>query len=153
MDEHYVYLHHDPTTGQIVYVGKGIYGRAWDVTRSRAYNKEHREWMKGLSKLGFTPNQWVTIHKKNLTEEEAFKIEKEYLHNNGTLTFNMQCGEKQYQAKMTNKQAREAFKMAKEGKKHKEIAELYGVSRTAISMLASGKQWRAVTADLRGGSV
>ena len=44
-----VYIHVDPRNGNLVYVGKGKYGRAWDVTRARAGHHEHSEWMKEFS--------------------------------------------------------------------------------------------------------
>jgi hypothetical protein len=146
----YVYLHKDPTTGEVVYVGKGKYGRAWDVTRCRTKNQDHQNWMKELCLRGFVPTDWVELLFKNLTENEAFQHEKEYLHRKGTLKFNKQSGQNQHQSKMTNEQARQAYVLASKGVKHKTIADLFNVSRSAISMLASGKQWKAVTFDLRG---
>ena len=146
---YYVYLHTDPETKEVVYVGKGVHGRAWDVTRARNHKSGHTDWMKDLCDRGFLPTDWVSILAKGLSEQEAFKLEKEYLHRNGVLRFNSQSGERQHQSKMTDEQAREAFLLAKDGMRHQEIADKYGVSRSAISMLASGKQWKAVTADLR----
>lgn len=148
---YYVYLHVDPITGETVYVGKGTLGRAWDVTRVRKkHHHEHCSWMLSLSEQGYLPTDWVHILERNLTEDEAFSKEKEYLHNNGKLKFNRQSGEDNYQAKLTDSQAREIYKLANFDKlKHKEIADKYKVSRTCVSMIASGKQWKATTYDLR----
>ena len=150
MDSYYVYLHTDPETGEVTYVGKGIHGRAWDVTRARNQRSGHVDWMKSLGSKGYLPTDWVSIIARGLPEKEAFKAEKEYLHANGALRFCGMSGEKQHQSKMTNEQAREAFILAKNGMFHKDIAKKYGVGRSTIAMLASGRQWRAVTADLRG---
>ena len=149
MNNFYVYLHTDPRTQEVVYVGKGKHGRAWDVTRCRTDNKEHQNWMLELSELGFIPTDWVSILYKNHTENGALQLEKEYLHLHGVLRFNRQSGERQHQAKMTDAQALEAYAMVKAGAKQQEVADKFGVSRSAISMLASGKQWKAVTAGVR----
>lgn len=146
----YVYQHVDPQTRDIVYVGKGKHGRAWDVTRCRNQHKEHQDWMKELCKFGYVPCDWVVIIEQGLSEEEAFLLEKEWLHSNGCPIYNRQSGEKQHQAKLTNTQAREIYTACELGEKtHKALAEEYGVSRSTISMIASGKQWRAITHDLR----
>jgi hypothetical protein len=146
---YYVYIHVDPITQEIVYIGKGVGGRAWDVTRARGEHKEHQQWMKDLMENGFIPSDWVRIERRQLTEKEALKFETELRHSIGITKFNRQSGERQHRSKMTNEQALKAFELVKEGKTHKEIAEMYGVSRTAISMLLTGKQWRAVTAGVR----
>lgn len=150
-NDYYTYLHIEPDSDplEVVYVGKGRYGRAWDVTRCRSRNSEHQSWMQELSKLGYIPTDWAVILEKNLTEDEAYRLEREYMHNNGAPRFNRNTGENNHQAKMTNEQAREAFRLAKEGVRHQTIADMFGVSRSAISMIASGKQWRSATADLR----
>ena len=149
MDAYYVYKHIDPETNDVVYVGKGSGGRAWDVTRCRSQNKDHQEWMQSLCAKGYTPDEWVEICYKGLTEEEALRIEKDFLSKSLT-AFNRQGGENQHQSKMTNKEARWAYIQAVVDKvPHKEIANVLGVSRAAISMIASGKQWKAVTSDLR----
>lgn len=117
MNNFYVYLHTDPRTQEVVYVGKGKHGRAWDVTRCRTDNKEHQNWMLELSELGFIPTDWVSILYKNHTENGALQLEKEYLHLHGVLRFNRQSGERQHQAKMTDAQALEAYVMVKAGAK------------------------------------
>lgn len=150
MADFYVYLHTDPDTKEVVYVGKGRNGRAWDVTRSRNQHHKHQAWMKELCNKGYLPCDWVTILHRSLTEEQAFAMEKDYLHTNGVLKFCRQSGERQHQAKLTDAQAVEAYILVKQkGWSHKAVAEKYGVSRSAISMLVTGKQWKATTARLR----
>ena len=149
MNKYYVYKHIDPNTAEVVYVGKGCHGRAWDVTRSRTENKEHQSWMLLLSENGFTPDNWVQIIAKGLSEEESFKMELEYFHNNGQPKFNKTAGEKNHQAKLTDNQAKEIFTLTKTTNlSHKDLAAAYDVSRSAISMIASRKQWKAATACL-----
>jgi len=145
----YVYKHVDPITKEIVYLGKGCNGRAWDVTRCRTQNKEHQDWMLSLCEKGYLPSDWVEIIDRNLTEKEAFKEETKWFHLYGQPKFNRTAGEKNHQAKLTDNQAQEIFILTKTTKRtHKDIATEYNVSRTAISMIASRKQWKAATACL-----
>lgn len=73
---HYVYIHRKSTTGEVFYVGKGYGKRAWKKsTRS--------EWWKRIeAKHGRT----VEILKDDLTEDEAFALEKETILRYGRLT-------------------------------------------------------------------
>ena len=144
MTKYYVYKHIDPITNEVVYIGKGCNGRAWDVTRCRNTHKEHQDWMLSLSNMGFIPIDWVIIIHKNLEEGQALELEKQLIHL-GCPIFNRQSGEKQHQAKLTNIKAIEIYDLTKtKGLAHKDIAELYGVSRTCVSMISSVKQWKAV---------
>lgn len=146
---YYVYLHVHPRTHEVVYVGKGVYGRAWDVTRNRNGHPEHLAWMKEQASQGYLPTEWVQIWKRELTEQEAFAEEKNYLHTHGTKKFNRQSGERNFQAKLTDEQAREIYLLCQDQVyTHQQLADKYGVSRAAISMIASRKQWRAATACL-----
>ena len=144
----YVYLHQDPITKEVVYAGKGKYGRAWDVTRCRADNHAHTTWMKEQSEKGYLPTEWVIILKRDLSETEAYKTENDYIVAN-TPRFNrgQQIGEKNYQAKLTDDQARELFVRS-----HKErigdLAKEFAVSPAAIYHIKNRKQWRTATAGL-----
>ncbi len=144
---YYVYCHVAPD-GEIVYVGKGCGGRAWDVTRARRENHAHSDWMIALCEQGHIPTDWVVILNSNLSEKEARRKETEYIHEHGIVKFNRQTGEKQHQAKLTNDQVISIYKDCKNKIPHKFLAEQYGVSRSTISMISSRKQWRAVTAGV-----
>lgn len=146
---YYVYTHVDPITGELVYVGKGCGGRAWDVTRNRGQHSEHLSWMKSLMNQGFIPSDWVNIIKKNLLDKEAREKEIELIHSIGLIRFNRQTGENQHQSKLTNDQAVEIFKIVSKDKTQiGELANKYNVSRAAIYMILNRKQWRAVTAGV-----
>lgn len=148
LNKFYMYLHRDPDNNyQTVYVGKGCGGRAWDVSRNRGGHPDHVKWMNNLMEKGYTPDEWVLIMWKGLSEQEALAKEKDYLHTKGCPRFNRQSGERNYQAKLTDEQARTIFLRAPTTN-HQELAEEFGVSRSAISMIASRKQWRAATACL-----
>lgn len=147
MNNFYVYIHFDPQTKEIVYVGKGKYGRAWDVTRARKESPEHQEWMMLQSELGYLPTDWVQIEGRNLTESEAFQLEKKTLHRNGVTRFNRQSGEKQHQAKLTDKQAIEIYhRVWKNKEKIRTLAKEFGVSPACIYMIRDKKQWKTTLA-------
>lgn len=48
----YVYVHIDPISHNVVYIGKGVRGRAWD---KKGRGKEHRNWFENLSEANLTP--------------------------------------------------------------------------------------------------
>ena len=147
----YVYLHVDSTTKEVVYVGKGKYGRAWDVTRVRAAgHHKHCEWLKEQSIRGFLPIDWVVILHRGLSEPDAFDKERTYWQTNGLPLFNrgQLLGEKNYQAKLTNEQVREIFKRCFSGESKPKLAKLFGVSNAAIHHIANRKQWTTITRDL-----
>jgi hypothetical protein len=147
---YYVYLHTHPENKEVVYCGKGTGGRAWDITRNKSQmHPDHIKWMMELQQQGYTPQDWVCILYKGLSESEAFELETQYRHNTKLYKFDRMCGEKNHHAKLTNKQVLRIFLLCKNKERtHQQIAQEFGVSRAAISMIASRKQWKAVTACL-----
>jgi hypothetical protein len=65
---YYVYKHLTADTGELFYIGKGKYKRAYDTSCGR-----NRKWKNIVNKHGFV----VEFIKENLTEEEALNLEKE----------------------------------------------------------------------------
>lgn len=146
--KYYVYTHHDPETHELMYIGKGSGGRAWDVTRCRNENPGHQKWMICLLENGYIPTDWVSIESKNLTEEQARNRELQLIHSNPS-RFNRQSGEKQHQAKLTNKQAIEIYKRIHSGEKAKALSEEFKVSKAAIYHIKKKNQWKAVLAGVQ----
>lgn len=66
MNRFYVYLHRRITDGKIFYIGKG------SGYRARAKKNRNRHWQNIVNKHGYQ----VEIFKDNLTEREAFELEK-----------------------------------------------------------------------------
>jgi len=57
MNKYYWYKHIDPDTQELVYVGHGSGGRAWQCgsTHSPLRSKEHLKWADDLLERGVTP--------------------------------------------------------------------------------------------------
>lgn len=73
MTDFYVYEHWRPDTGICFYVGKGRGKRAWDMKMMR--NRHHMAITSKLTSMGFCVD--VRIICKNMSEEDAFKLEIE----------------------------------------------------------------------------
>lgn len=73
----YVYFHVDPVTGVIFYIGKGTAGRAWTLNSRRP---SHKDWIKTVRHVLREDNtpKYVQIVHANLSEQEAFSLEKNY---------------------------------------------------------------------------
>lgn len=145
--KYYVYTHHDPVTHELMYIGKGSGGRAWDVSRNRSENPLHQKWMLCLLENGYLPIDWTDIESKNLTNEEARKRELQLIHTNPS-RFNRQSGENQHQSKLTNNQAIEIYKRIHTGEKARALSEEFKVSRAAIYHIKNKNQWKAVLAGV-----
>jgi hypothetical protein len=65
----YIYVHKRKTDSKIFYVGKGKNKRAWSTDR------KNNHWDNVVNKHGF----YVEILESNLTEENAFLLEKEFI--------------------------------------------------------------------------
>lgn len=81
MNIYYVYTHKDPYTKDIVYVGMGQKGRAWDMqTGSGAKrSREHFKWFTKLELKGYTMQDVVSIEVKRVSKEKAFESEKKLI--------------------------------------------------------------------------
>jgi hypothetical protein len=87
--KYYVYLHRLEQTGEIFYVGKGHDRRAWEKTDRNIY------WKLKTQKQSYE----VLIHTENLTEEQAYVLEKKLIakykniYNGGSLVNLTEGGE------------------------------------------------------------
>lgn len=73
MNKYYVYIHIDPRTNLVRYVGKGSGKRAYQFHPARR-SGYHLTWLKSLKSLGMKPT--VELIEQNLTEEQSFSLEK-----------------------------------------------------------------------------
>jgi len=75
MSKHYVYIHRNPITKQIFYVGVGYKGRAW------AFKWGHsKHYYNYIQKYGLPI---VEMYKTNLTENEAYELEEQLISKYG----------------------------------------------------------------------
>lgn len=70
MSHYYVYKQVD-TNGEVVYVGKGSYSRAWDI---KGRSSEHLLWMQKQ-----LPNLHIIIVQEEMVEKEAFWLENDLI--------------------------------------------------------------------------
>lgn len=148
----YVYIHKDPTTEDIKYIGMGSGQRAWMIRNSNTTNasryghrsKEHFEWFKNLEAVGYTLDQIVVIVKKQLSKQEALSLEKEMLsQSKNSLLFNACHGKKNL--KLDEDEWLFARLLRTYQMSYKKIAESLGVSTMTIH--------RGLTGDIKNVSV
>ncbi len=82
MNKYYWYKHVDPDTQEVVYVGHGSGGRAWQCGSSHSplRSKEHCKWADDLLERGITPDEWVEIGDRGISKEEAKETELQLIH-------------------------------------------------------------------------
>ena len=75
MSKHYVYIHRNPKTKQIFYVGVGYKGRAWSF--KWGHSKHYYNY---IQKYGLPI---VEMYKTDLTEDEAYELEEQLISKYG----------------------------------------------------------------------
>jgi len=77
MSKHYVYIHRNPKTKQIFYIGVGYKGRAWSF--KWGHSKHYYNY---IQKYGLPI---VEMYKTDLTEDEAYKLEEQLIAEYGRI--------------------------------------------------------------------
>lgn len=72
----YVYMHVDPDTKEIVYIGKGCFARAANVD---GRTDDHREWLQEVVTRGDIPYSYIYFLRCDLPEEDAYFYEQSKL--------------------------------------------------------------------------
>lgn len=75
MPPKYVYIHVDPETGEIVYVGQGVNDRAF-IMHSSKREAAHTRWLGQQMFEGHTMLEIVKIPYRMLTKEKASEVEQ-----------------------------------------------------------------------------
>ena len=138
-----MYVHFDPDTKEILYVGMGVGQRAYTINTSKISDvhyihrsPEHCEHLKLLMSKGYLPHEWIDFRHKCLDKDTARKFEKELI--------------KELKPKYNRKHGikimlfdeigvREIFKLRKEGLYYHQIAEKMGCSTMVAHRILNNK--------------
>ncbi len=141
----YVYLHRNPRTLEIKYVGAGSSGRAWAYgwsskggPRRGNRTEEHQEWLSSLFESGYTMGDIVVIIAQGLSHPDALTIEREEIqkYNIETL-FNKEMGISLLS--LNDEQIHVAKQMRKDGWSYKSISEKISSSTMTVYKLLNGR--------------
>jgi hypothetical protein len=131
----YVYLHEDPETNEILYIGHGWKHRAW-LCDYPFRSEEHADYLQELHGKGFNPSNWVFIEREGLTKEEACFHEREAIKNLKP-RFNKIQGEKLL--KVTPELLIEAQELREQGWTYLDIANKFNLAAMTIHRAIKGK--------------
>jgi hypothetical protein len=73
MDAYYVYVYKEGAN--VVYVGMGQKGRAWNCGYMRGETEERQKWKEKQIAKGNLPGDWVTVVERGLSKSEAKELE------------------------------------------------------------------------------
>ncbi len=132
---YYVYLHLDPISDEIMYVGHGYKDRAW-ICGSTTRSSDHQKWYMRLIEAGYLPTDIVEIVDSKLSKTEACFKEQEYIRELKT-PFNKPQGLSLL--KVDDEMLCQARMLRAEGLSYKDIAELLGVSTMTIYRAINGQ--------------
>lgn len=133
-DIYYVYVHVDPETGVVMYVGMGSLERAWTI-RPRTYNNSHLLWLYEQMNKGYLPNDWVAIEFKGLTRAEALANEQLLIKQLGP-KFN--CTNSWSAKKYSEEEIKIWIKLRAESKTFKAISDERKVSPMVVMRALNG---------------
>lgn len=128
---HYVYMHVDPETKEIVYYGHGRAGRAWACGSEKTVlrGEAHYLWQKSLMDNGYCPGDWVVILEKGMTKDDARAMEYELIEKSDT-RFNMKMG--QGNLKVTESLFQKMKDLRSSGLSYSQISSEIGVSSMTV---------------------
>lgn len=150
----YVYIHFHPESKEVVYVGKGTAGRAWQCGYSTAKapdglrgnrTKEHQQWIEKLLFVGYTPSDYVQIIAQGLDKKSAYRFEAELTEQHkiaGAKLFNRSCYGRTDILVLTPNTLKTAAQLRVDGLSYAKIAKQLEVSTMAV--------WRALNGKTKG---
>ena len=129
----YVYVHFDPETQEILYVGMGKGPRAYAMKTIRGPTEfhyghrspEHSLHLDKLYEQGYLPHEWIRFEARNLEKKNALKLERELI-NSLKPTYNRPHGSKVL--KFNLEEVHRIKKLRKDGLCYSQIAEVMGCS-------------------------
>jgi hypothetical protein len=143
--QRYTYIHRDPITNIVRYVGAGSKGRAWACGWSSKggpkrgnRTKDHQKWLDSLFDMGYTMGDIVEIIQQGLTKVEAHILEQKlFKQYNSVNLFNIFS--KPSLLKLEEKEIKSAQKLREQGKSYKDISCNIGVSTMTIYRALNNK--------------
>lgn len=144
----YIYAHINPETGEVIYVGQGQKGRAWECKKR---SEPHEKFLDNLAGMGFTPADWVVILDQDIDANavgprELFLIKtlKPLFNHQGVVPSTAQ-GEASTNSVLTTAQVREIRKSYSQGGVTMQtLGEAYGVARVTILKIIHRQMWKHV---------
>lgn len=143
---HYVYKHFDPMTSELVYIGHGHKGRAWQCGQAGTTmrGKEHSQWIDTLLSGGLTPEQFTEVIVRGLSKTAAAEVERGLIASHNP-RFNFVQGITLLRT--TKEDFEKAVILRGMGMFYKDIAQELGLSVSALHRQLNGKS-RAMEAVL-----
>jgi len=132
---HYVYMHTDPASDDLLYVGHGCRGRSWT---SLSHSEDHTFHLEMMTKAGYTADDWVSIVEAGLTKRAACDIERHLIDDLHTM-YNKVQGFKLL--KLTPKDLTLAMELRDTGMSYQSIAKQFDVFTMVV--------WRALTGNTK----
>lgn len=128
---YYVYRHICPETQEVLYVGRGSGGRAWQCGSEKTVlrSKEHHAVLKQWLQKGYTPDMWVDIAYRGCSFEESVQLEMSLIREQSP-RFNKPMGEKLL--KFTPDVYDAASLLRTQGLSYKSIGESLGISTMVV---------------------
>ena len=119
--QYYVYSYRDDED-EVVYIGHGCKGRAWNFGYMKGDTLERQEWKEIQLSKGLLPCDWVHIERRGLTKQEARSLEQSLirdiepvLNKHHNKTYNFSC--------VSQDEINRWVKLRNEGLSYKDIAE------------------------------
>ncbi len=139
---YYVYIHIDPQTREILYVGEGSGQRAWmclggySEVRYGHRSPQHARAIQELMKRGFLPCDWVHIIHRGLTKSEARRKEQEVIRKLSP-RFNRPMGKKLL--KINGAKLNKAVRLRASGLSYREVADQIDVATMTVYRVLNGQ--------------
>ncbi len=151
----YVYIHSDPITGEVRYVGKGSGRRAYSFSHRYGH---HAKWIGKLAKSELKP--LVVILENNLPEKEAYTREEHYINHFrslGVKLTNSTAGGNGVSGYKFSTEQKEKFRLNSTGRKQtpeqiaKMVATKIGKKRSAnaCNAISNGKKGKKLSDEHR----
>lgn len=133
--QYYVYSYRDEEEDEVVYIGHGCKGRAWNCSAMRGDSLERAEWKEIQLSKGLLPCDWVHIECRGLTKQEARDLERRLIKDIEPV-LNKHYNRNYNFSSVSQDEINRWIKLRNEGLSYKDIAETSDFTTMTI--------WRAL---------